>query len=99
VSTARRHLQAVPPSASETPSVQPLGGTVEIPMERYCELLTLEILAAEVAAKTWQHRRRGWVRIAVDTHRALVNVVRPEFVEQYLPEHEREAYRASLEES
>lgn len=96
MSAAGRHLHAVPSSAS---APAPLGGTVSIPAERYAELLLLEILATEVAARTWQHRRRGWEKVAVDTHRALADAVRPEFVEQYLPEHEREAFRASLEES
>lgn len=83
-----RHLTPVPPSVSV-----PLGGTVTIPMERYCELLTLEILAAEAVARTWQHRRRGWAKVAVGLTDALRNVVNREFVEQYLPEHERAAYQ------
>lgn len=96
MSAAGRHLHAVPTSGS-VPA--PLVGTVTIPAERYAELLLLEILAAEVAAKTWQHRHRGWEKVAVGTHQALAISVRPEFVEQYLPEHERAAYRAAQEES
>jgi len=81
-----RHLTAVPASAS---APAPLAGTVSISTERYVELLTLEILAAEVAAKTWQHQVRGHKTAAVGFTVALSNAVDPELVDAHLSAREQ----------
>lgn len=86
-----RHLTTVPASAS---APAPLVGTVTISTERYCELLTLEILAAEVAAKTWQHQHRGHKTAVVGFTVALSNAVDPELVDAHLSERERQIRRA-----
>lgn len=85
--TQRRHLRAVrkPAEVADSP--------VTISYDRFCELLTVEILAAEAVAKTWQHRYRGHQTAKLGLTDALANVVEPELVDMHLPEHEQQIRR------
>ena len=83
--TQRRHLRAVrkPAEVADSP--------VTISYDRLCALLAVELVAAEVVAKTWSARRRGNVRTAVGVADALAEIVDPELVDAYLNDDERMA--------
>lgn len=81
----RRHLRAVrkPAEVADSP--------VTISYDRFCELLAVELLAAQAVAKTWQHRRRGWEKAAVGLTDPLAEIVDVELVDACLDEDERMA--------